>query len=291
MRQQPWKPRPPRLFSPTASSAPISPSGKGSLGALINRRYDSTMYSPFIDEYYSHSGFHNYGYWTPQTLNQRQASENLVNRLIGFFSDTKGNVLDVACGKGASSRMLLRDYAPSRVVGINISEKQLATCRRRAPGCRFLNMDATRLRFPNESFDNILSVEAVFHFDTREKFLRQAYRVLKPGGCLALSDILVRSKQIAALMKRVPAANYVPDVATYRSIFEAIGFEHVRIIEARRECWEGFRDHCLAYMRAKVLAGQAPLMALRGVAKSLIRSDWAFSNYLLISASKPRRQR
>jgi MPBQ/MSBQ methyltransferase len=261
--------------------------GNGELVDRINRRYDSSMYSRLTDEYYDHSGFHNYGYWRQGTLNQREASENLVDVLVGFFRDKKGDVLDVACGMGASTKRLLRQYHPSRVTGINISEKQLATCRQRAPGCRFLNMDATKLQFPNDTFNNILCVEAVFHFNTREKFLREAQRVLKPGGCLALSDILVRSRQIASLMKRVPLANFVPDVAAYRLAFERAGFEDVRIVEARRQCWEGFRDHSLAFARRKVLMGQVPPVALRSVVTSLLRSDWVFSNYLLISARKP----
>jgi MPBQ/MSBQ methyltransferase len=85
----------------------------GTLSEMINRRYDSTMYSHFVDAYYDHSGFHNYGYWNPKTLNQREASEKLVDVLVGFFSHKHGNVLDVACGKGASTKRLLRDYDPS----------------------------------------------------------------------------------------------------------------------------------------------------------------------------------
>lgn len=264
-------------------------SENSTLSELINQRYDSTMYSRFVDAYYDYSGFHNYGYWTPKTRKQREASENLVDALVGFFPHKQGNVLDVACGKGASTKRLLHDYSPPCVTGINISEKQLATCRQKAPGCRFLNMDATKLTFPTEAFDNILCVEAAFHFDTREKFLRQAYRVLKPGGCLALSDILLRSRQVASLMKRVPVANFIPDSSQYRSILECIGFEDVRVVEARRQCWEGFRDHCFAFVYAKVLTGQTPLSALENVAVSLTLSDFVFSNYLLVSARKPHR--
>jgi MPBQ/MSBQ methyltransferase len=276
-----------RLLPNTDYTAGYQPFAGRSLAELINQRYDTTMYSDLVDEYYDHSGFHNYGYWTPRTLNQRQASENLVDVLVGFFTNKKGMVLDVACGKGASTKRLMRDYDPRHVTGINISEKQLATCRQRAPGCRFLNMDATKLRFPDDTFDNILCVEAAFHFDTREKFLREAYRVLKPGGCLALSDILVRSKQVASLMKRIPLANFVADTAEYRSIVESVGFRDVRLVEARKQCWEGFRDHALKFAREKVFTGQASLPALRSVAVSLARSDWTFSNYLLVSACKP----
>lgn len=198
-------------------------------------------------------------------------------------------MLDVACGKGASTKRLLRDYEPANLTGINISEKQLATCRERAPGCRFLKMDATHLTFPDNSFDNILCVEAAFHFTTREAFLREALRVLKPGGCLALSDILLRTKQIAALIKkRVPLANYVSSVAEYRAVYERVGFEDLCIIEARAQTWEGFRDHCFRYARAKVLAGVATPALLRTTIAGLRLADWGFSQYLLVAARKPK---
>lgn len=287
MAQGYWRPGVTWPLSNATSSARLGSNDKNTLAELINRRYDSSMYSRFVEEYYEGSGFHNYGYWTSETVNQRQASEKLVDVLVGFFPSGNGTVLDVACGQGASTRRLLRNYSPSQVTGINISDKQLATARRRAPGCRFLNMSATELRFPNDTFDDILCVEAAFHFDTREKFFKEAYRVLKPGGCLALSDILARSRQIASLIKRVPIANFVPDVATYRANLECEGFEKVRVIEARTECWEGFRDHSLAFVRRKVLAGEGPPIALRMAAMGLARNDWAFSNYLLVSACKP----
>ncbi len=246
------------------------------------------MYEDFVDEYYGHSGFHNFGYWTSQIKNQREASENLVDRLLDFIPHKTGSILDVACGLGASTRHLVRFYEPQEVTGINISAKQLESCRRNAPGCRFLNMSATDLKFADASFDNVLCVEAAFHFDTRERFLREAYRVLKPGGHLALSDILLRSRLAAVLAESIPEANFVPDVAEYRALYERCGFKDVRLIEARPQCWEACRVQNLAHASSKVLSGQVSWTTLERIAAMLEQWDWAISHYLLVSARKPR---
>jgi cyclopropane fatty-acyl-phospholipid synthase-like methyltransferase len=99
------------------------------LSQRINERYDSIMYADHCDEYYDCSGFHNFGYWTGDTRDQREASENLVDRLVAMLPYRNGTILDVACGMGASSKRLLRQYQPRDVIGANISDKQLATCR------------------------------------------------------------------------------------------------------------------------------------------------------------------
>jgi MPBQ/MSBQ methyltransferase len=258
------------------------------LAERLNRQYNHGMYSPLVQEYFDYSGFHNYGYWYPGTNSPREASENLVDLLIDFMPNRSGTILDVACGMGASTERLLRNYAPSDITGINISEKQLASCRKKAPGCRFLKMDATELRFVDDSIGNILCVEAAFHFDTREQFLREAYRVLKPGGCLALSDILVRSRRAAHQMaERIPLANFIADVGQYRRLYDMCGFEDVRIVEAEAQCWEACRDHWLAFVVSKARAGDVPWVVLRRLAIDAWSRDWRFSNYLLVSAIKP----
>ena len=253
----------------------------------INLRYDRMMFEGIVEEYYDHSGFHNFGYWTSGTTNQREASENLVDALLEMMPRKSGRILDVACGLGATTERLLRHYPPGNISGINISEKQLAASRRRVPGVRFHSMDATELEFPDNSFENILCVEAVFHFDTREDFLGEALRVLKPGGCLALSDIFLRTREAASMVKRIPLANHVPDVASYTEMYTRCGFMPVKVVEARAECWEGFRDNCVRFLWPKASAGVIPWSTLNRVIKGLRIQDWMFSNYLLVWAFKP----
>ncbi len=140
----------------------------------INERYDTLISRPLIIEYFDNSGFINFGYWDSNTRDQKQACENLMEKLLAFIPNKTGTILDVACGTGATTRYLLKYYSPQNITGINISEKQLGRARANAPGCNFMIMNATNLEFEDSSFDNIICVEAAFDFKTREKFLKEA---------------------------------------------------------------------------------------------------------------------
>ncbi|OLC55046.1 MAG: hypothetical protein AUH92_02920 [Acidobacteria bacterium 13_1_40CM_4_69_4] len=191
--------------------------------ARINRVYDQFMYDDLFRAYWGHSDFVNFGYWAPGTRDQQEACENLMEKLLAFLPERTGTILDAACGKGATTRHLLKYYAPEAVTGINISEKQLQTCAANAPGCRFLLMNAADLKFEDGTFDNILCVEAAFHFDTRERFLREACRVLKPGGRLLLSDSLF-TRWWERIKPPGRMLNYVEDAAAYRELCQSAGF-------------------------------------------------------------------
>jgi ubiquinone/menaquinone biosynthesis C-methylase UbiE len=254
--------------------------------SVINEKYNREMYGEVVNDYYGYSDFHNFGYWLPETRNQREASENLLEKLLAFIPRRKGSILDVACGKGATTRHLLRYYEAESVTGINISSRQLETCRVNAPRCRFRLMDATSLRFPRASFDNVICVEAAFHFNTREDFLREALRVLKPGGRLVLSDILSTRLWERTVPQR-HEENYVGSLKEYRAIFERAGFQRVRIVESTRESWEGFAEHysqfLLRKLRRKAIKLETFLqqMALIKLTRQHLR------HYLLVSAQKP----
>jgi SAM-dependent methyltransferase len=227
------------------------------------------------------SGFWNFGYWLESTENHRQACENLMERLLAFIPNKKGMILDVACGKGATTRYLLKYYKPENVTGINISAKQLQHCQKNAPGCTFLLMDATHLKFADNSFDTIICVEAAVHFDTREKFLQEAQRVLKPGGRLVLSDAL-----LAAWAPMQPVANYLRSPGEYQRLCLRTGFAEALIFDATEECWGGLAEHLMVSMHEKFLTGEIGMRRFYGAMAWLRKAQASVRSYVLAACTK-----
>jgi len=224
---------------------------------MITRFYNNAMVRHQA-RYYENSGYFNFGYWDGRARSQREASEALVDRLIDKIASPGGRILDVACGAGASTRRLMERYPPEAIAAINISEPQLAEARKRAPGCGHIYMDAARLGFPDNCFNAVISVEAAFHFDTREAFLREVFRVLRPGGTLVLSDILFRPRvALLADLFQVPRANLGGGVAHYERMLQAIGFASVEVEDATGACLTPFRRNLARWPLAERKAGRA----------------------------------
>jgi ubiquinone/menaquinone biosynthesis C-methylase UbiE len=95
------------------------------------------------------------------------------------------SVLDVATGAGyvagaAASRA-------ARVVGVDFSVQQIQMARSRYPAVRFEQGDAEDLPFESASFDVVVSNFGVMHFHDPDRFVREAFRVLRGTGRFAFT--------------------------------------------------------------------------------------------------------
>ena len=135
-----------------------------------------------------------YGYWDA-TVNSFPESLQRMNEVMmnaaGISSDDK--VLDAGCGVGGSPIFLATKLGCS-VTGITLSERQIQQARVHAQQKKvgilieFKRMNYCATDFPDASFDVVWGCESICYADSKELFINEAYRLLKPGGRLVVAD-------------------------------------------------------------------------------------------------------
>jgi cyclopropane fatty-acyl-phospholipid synthase-like methyltransferase len=203
----------------------------------------------------------NMGYWKnitvidPEKIHvANQAMFHLISE-AAMFSEKDEKVVDIGCGFATNMKYCLDNHSIYNMTGLNISPFQTEW------GNRFLKQEglsekakvilgsATDMPFADASIDRIISIEAAFHFETREVFLNEVIRVLKPGGILSMADLIVCKPKnllqklfVKSIMKTlyVPAKN-IYDYKDYVELMQQCGLEILHIESLNKEVIIPFR--------------------------------------------------
>jgi len=219
-----------------------------SWGADAHERKVENLYGGGIENYLGHhEGYLNFGLWEDGITDYVKAAENLVHRMGTILGlDEHSKLLDVAPGMGTQDIYLSKNFSPQSIDGLDVTWGHIEHGRRRAREAqledrvRFSHGTATAIPFPDEAFTHVLSIEGPEHFDTRERFLHEARRVLQPGGIIAMADFILKRPprnllekfvvRVASNLWKVPRAN-VYNAEVYTQKMRGAGFKNITMEE------------------------------------------------------------
>ncbi|WP_211875421.1 class I SAM-dependent methyltransferase [Plastoroseomonas arctica] len=265
------------------------------------------LYSRLATRAFTERGLYlNLGYWKEaQTIDEACAALALLVAETARMGP-RDEVVDVGFGFADQDMLWVEKFAPRHITGLNVTPVHVrigrARVERRGLSSRIdlREGSATAMPLPDASCDVVTAVESAFHFNTREAFLAEAFRVLRPGGRLVLADLIRAAPADTAGGRRWQACTWpvfarifsVPDANAderegYAGKLAAAGFGDVSVVPIGQDVFPGWHRALRedrALFRRLPLPGQAAYAALLPVTPERV---YAALDYVLTSARKP----
>ncbi len=202
----------------------------------------------------------NFGYWqdfTPGLISVDERTEsqaNLYRTVLRRLEIAPTDVaLEVGCGIAVGTVLVLQEFNPSTIYGLDLSQDQLDRAARanfeliaRQPDRLVLQRgSALKLPYAGETFDICYSVEAAQHFEELAIFASETHRVLKPGGRLAVATFFMThptaTTELRELIETIHSGiDVVAAIGSFRDGLLAAGFVDVHVESIGAHVWHGF---------------------------------------------------
>ncbi len=237
-----------------------------------------------------------------------------LRRMTGFLASVVGitpedRIMDAGCGIGGCVIRIAERFG-CRATGVNITPFQVTAAReaaRRAgveDNVEFVEADFTDTGLPAGSHTVVWALESVVHVDDKEAFVREAHRVLAPGGRLMIAEYLVREDPALTPAEEDELQTWcqgwaMPGLlseAEYERLLRKQGFDEIRILDISHHVAPSLRR--LGWL-VRLLGPTAPAFRRIGVlapvpADNLIASaaqirmfDAGVWRYKVVTARKP----
>jgi MPBQ/MSBQ methyltransferase len=161
-------------------------------------------------------------FWTPPMRTRALSAAQL---------DRAGlDTLDVGAGTGFATEGVVEHVDAARVTMVDQSPDQLRRARAKPAlaACRKLLGDAEDLPLPADAFDRYISCGSIEYWPDPERAIREAHRILRPGGVAMVAGPLPPSGRVARRL--ADAWMLFPSRADYVRWFEAAGFDEIRVL-------------------------------------------------------------
>ena len=163
----------------------------------------------------------------------RGANIETVRKLVRLFGvDSSSLLLDLGCGTGNYTAALQK--VAKTLIGIDISKGMTEQAQAKFPQLHLICGDVTSLPFDSETFDGAFAIQLLHHLNKKEIFLKEAHRVLRKGGGLAIHSCSHRQLRSFWFYHYFPQGLEVdlariPDSDEITLMLEVAGFSNVGI--------------------------------------------------------------
>ncbi len=252
------------------------------------------------------SEYLNLGFWADGASDLDEAADAMADVMARAARLGPGDeILDAGCGFGDQDVYWAGRFQPKRITAVNVSSRQLTRAQQksRAAGfsnqIRFVEADACALPFDDDSFDVVFSLESAFHFRTRDRFLIEAARVLRPNGRLVMMDLAGVDRKLSLkdrLVERIgrsfwqiPKENLYP-LSVYEERVRSAGFIDVEA----RSVWHSVYPPFVQWARSRLQDADirsrlnpAFRLFLQTSLKARTKLDPEAMDYIFIRATTP----
>lgn len=205
--------------------------------------------------------FYEYGWGSSFHFAPRRSGEGLhaaqhrqeagVAELLDLGPGTK--TADIGCGVGGPLINIAKGTGAT-ITGLNFNAYQIARCRRAARRaglqgtCRFLLANYMDVPLEDGCFDAAYSFEAICHAPDKLLCLQELWRLLRPGGRIALTEWCLtdlfdeRDPVHRDIRERVEFANATPNLPTASQLVAAAGAAGFEVLSSRDQALESDAD-------------------------------------------------
>ena len=136
----------------------------------------------------------------------------LYHRALRSHDVDGKTILEVGSGRGGGASYITRYFRPKRYVGLDLAPKNIRFCNAYHGSDRlsFVQGDAERLPFADESFDTVVNVESSRCYGNIPRFFAEVRRVLRKTGVFLLTDMRWKD-DLPLLRSRVAEAGFTID--------------------------------------------------------------------------------